>query len=70
MYKFEKDEEIIETYIITLMIQFEHNLCAPDRKALIFNELLSLQEKHKNDSEFINELFDFFFDKHSGIVLL
>ena len=70
MYELEKDEEIVETYIITLMMQFEHNLCTFDKKALIFNEILSLQEKHKNDSEYINELFDFFFDKYSGIVLL
>ncbi len=70
MYELEKDKEVVETYILTLMIQFEHNLCSSEKKAIIFNEILSLQEKHKNDSEYIDELFDFFFDKYSGIVLL
>ncbi len=70
MYELEEDKAVVETYILTLMIQFEHNLCSADKKALIFNEILLLQEKHKNGSEYINELFSVFFDKYSGIVLL
>lgn len=69
MCEHETDKEVIETHIMTLMIQFEHDLSPPDKKAIIFNDLLSLQEKHRNDNERINDLFDFFFNKYNGIVL-
>lgn len=64
MYSLENDKEIIETYILTLMFQFEHELCSAEKKALIFNEILSLHEKHKNDIENLNELINNFLDKY------